>query len=53
VLARLQTLKHSIDNVVNALPPKLHKTSGDAEAGVNVYDLRNPDPSRQHNNPCG
>ena len=29
-------------------PEWLHKTPSDAEAGVNVYDLRNPDPSRQH-----
>ncbi len=32
-------------------PQWLHKTSSDAEAGVNVYDLRNPDASRQHRSP--
>lgn len=29
-------------------PDWLHKSASDAEAGVNVYDLRNPDPSRNH-----
>ncbi|HEY9100681.1 patatin-like phospholipase family protein [Chitinimonas sp.] len=29
-------------------PDWLHKSASDAEAGVNVYDLRNPDPSRKH-----
>ena len=113
MLAKLQSLKHSIDNVVKELPPHLlehpavlelmshaapeqidliqlvyrpavralpsadyefsrasvlerwkvgaadirfcidnpqwlYKTSSDAEAGVNVYDLRNPDAKQQH-----
>jgi NTE family protein len=116
MLARLQGLKHSIDNVVKHLPPEmqdhpavqelrrhaspqqidlvqliyrpavralpsadyefsrasvlerwhagaadiqfcidhpdwLHRTTSDAEAGVNIYDLRNPDPSKQHRHP--
>ena len=36
-------IQFCIDN-----PEWLYKTPSDAEAGVNVYDLRNPDPSRQH-----
>ncbi len=31
-----------------ANPEWLHKTNSDAEAGVNVYDLRNPDPNAKH-----
>lgn len=113
MLTRLQSLKHSIDNLVKHLPPELqdhpavhdlkrhaspqqidlvqliyrpavralpsadyefsrasvnerwkiggddirfcienphwlHKSASDAEAGVNVYDLRHPDPNRKH-----
>jgi NTE family protein len=29
-------------------PQWLHKSASDAEAGVNVYDLRNPDPTKAH-----
>ncbi len=29
-------------------PQWLHKSASDAEAGVNVYDLRNPDPTKTH-----
>ncbi|OYU46674.1 MAG: hypothetical protein CFE44_00865 [Burkholderiales bacterium PBB4] len=36
-------IQFCIDN-----PEWLYKTPSDAEAGVNVYDLRNPDPTRQH-----
>ncbi len=32
-------------------PQWLHKSASDAEAGVNVYDLRNPDPSKTHRAP--
>lgn len=52
VLERWRTgaadIRFCIDN-----PEWLHKTSSDAEAGVNVYDLRNPDPSRQHRSELG
>jgi len=32
-------------------PQWLHKSACDAEAGVNIYDLRNPDPTRTHRAP--
>ena len=36
-------IRFCIDN-----PDWLYKSASDAEAGVNVYDLRNPDPTRKH-----
>lgn len=39
-------IRFCIDN-----PQWLYKTESDAEAGVNVYDLRNPDPTRTHRAP--